>query len=210
MVRLASHTLAVVLLAGAAAFVVGHAQDRSTISEPGASVPEFARRALVSPNARKADLFISPAGRISKSSVVVSREGIPSWVVAMADGSMGKGEDLAYEVEVYPDGSEVYEVYRRVEGQERQLSVRADNRKIFYLGVELKEDELPASVKDALARFKDFRPEKRVRKEGPAFYEIHVKGERNGVPCRMRFARDGTLLAAQKRVPAEIEVPLEE
>jgi hypothetical protein len=210
MIRLALPTLAILLLAGATALVIGYAQDRPTISEPGATLPEFARRALVSPHAQKASLFVSPAGRISKSTVTVTREGIPGWVHSMADESMGKGEDLAYEIEVYPDGSEVYEIYRKVDGQERQLSVRADNRKVYYLGTELKENELPASVADTLGRYKDFRPGKRIRKEGPGFFEIQVKGERNGVPYRLRFARDGSLLAAQKKVPAEIEVPAEE
>src|SRR6185503_6705169 len=115
MVRHASRALAVLLLAGASAVVVGYAQDRPTISEPGATLPEFARRSLASPHARKAALVVSPAGRISKSTVYVAREGIPSWAHAMADDTMGKGEDLAYEVEVYPDGSEVYEIYRKVE-----------------------------------------------------------------------------------------------
>ena len=66
----------------------------------------------------------------------MKREGLPDWVHEMADEKLGKGEDVEYEIEVYPDGSEVYEVYRTVDGREKQLSVKPD-RTVYYIGTEL-------------------------------------------------------------------------
>lgn len=204
---LASLTLLAASL-GALSFL-GFAQDRPK-QENGAGIPDFTLKAWTSQRARKANLFVDRTGRIIRSSAHVDREGIPDWVHALADEKLGKGEDAAYEIEVYPDGSEVYEVYRTIDGRERQLSVRAGDRKLYYLGTMVDAKDLPANAARALSGLKGFQVEKCVLKEGPSFTEYHVRGFRDGVPYRVRLAKDGSMIAAQKRIPAEIEVAMED
>ena len=70
-------------------------------------LPSFAWQAMSSPLARKAGLWTTAGGAISRTTVHVDKAGIPDWVHAMADAQIGRGPDLDYEIEVYPDGSEV-------------------------------------------------------------------------------------------------------
>lgn len=170
-------------------------------------LPAFAWQALSSPLARKAGLWTTAGGAVSRTTVHVDKAGIPDWVHAMADAQIGRGPDLDYEIEVYPDGSEVYEVYRKVDGRERQLSVKQD-RSVYYLGTEHEAGKLPEPVAKALKECKGAVAEKCVLKEGPAVAEYHVKATVDGAPCRIRISKEGKVLAVQRRIPSEIEVPM--
>lgn len=165
----------------------------------------FIAKALASPHALKSNLFVSEEGRVVRSSVHVSKGGLPDWVHAMADEKIGRGDDLEYEIEVYPDGSEVYEVYRKIDGQERQLSVRPD-RTIYYIGSEIESERLPKAVSDTLGKLENFKTASCVSKEGATFHEYHVKGTLDGHPVRARVAKDGRLISVQKLLPSEVEV----
>jgi hypothetical protein len=170
-------------------------------------LPEFIWKALASPASRKAALWTGTDGQILRYSVHVDRAGLPDWIHAMADERIGKGEDLDYEVEIYPDGSQVYEIYRKVGGLEKQLSATAE-RRVYYVGVEQAPDKLPEAVSTALQDQKGLKVETCILKEGPDVAEYHLKATRDGMPCRLRVSKAGTLIAVQRRVPAEIEVPV--
>jgi len=177
--------------------------------ESRARIPDFPMKALAGPGARRANFFVSKDGTITRYAVHVGPEALPDWITKMADEKIGMGEDLDYEVELYPDGSEVYEVYRRVDGREKQLSVHAD-RSVKYVGKEFDPKELPDKVHAALRGIKGFIAEKCMFKEGPKFAEYHIKGSLGGSPHRIRLSSDGRLLSLQRRLPGEIEVAVRE
>lgn len=174
-----------------------------------ARIPEFPMKALASPGATHASFFVSRDGTITRYAVHVGPEGLPEWIPRMADEKIGKGEDLAYEVELYPDGSEVFEIYRKVGGREKQLSVHAD-RKIKYLGTQVEEKDLPENVGASLRGVKGFVMSKGILKEGPGFAEYHFSGRMGDTPHRVRLSGDGRLLSVQRKVAAEVEVAVQE
>jgi hypothetical protein len=187
-----------------AAFAFGVGQESRTLQEN--RIPEFAMKALMAPTAAKPSLFISKDGAITRYSVHLGREDVPVYLHSMADEKIGKGEDISYEAEIYPDGGEVYEIYRRVEGKEKQLSVFQRDRSVKYLGKQLDEKELPEKIQTVLKSVKGFTFEKCIFKEGPRFAEYHVKGMISGVSHRVRISGDGTLLAVQRRIAGDFEV----
>jgi hypothetical protein len=170
-------------------------------------LPPFPWRFLSSPHTRKANLWTTVDGRLSRYSIVVDTTGLPDWVPAMADARIGRGPDLECEIELYPDGSEVYEIYRKVDGRERQISVKAD-RSLYYVGTELDPGKLPDAVAGAIRRLKDVVVEHCLLKEGPQVAEYHLRATVEKAPCRIRVSKDGALLAVQRKIPAEVEVPL--
>jgi len=170
-------------------------------------LPALPWKALASPHARKTNLWTTNDGRLSRYSVVVDKAGLPDWVLAMADARLGRGPDLEYEIELYPDGSEVYEIYRKVDGRERQISVKAD-RSLYYVGTELDPGKLPDAVTGAIRGLKNVVVEHCLLKEGPQVAEYHLRATVEKTPCRIRVSKDGALLAVQRKIPGEVEVPL--
>jgi len=199
-------TIALVLALVAGLLVAWQGQDSR---EPKARIPGFTMRALAEPSATRAGMFVSRDGTITRYAVHVGPDALPEWVGKVADERIGKGEDLEYECELYPDGSEVFEIYRMVDGREKQLSVHAD-RTVKYIGRQLDEKDLPDRVGATLRGIKAFVPEKIIFKEGPKFSEVHVRGRIAGTPHRVRISGDGRLLSIQKKVPAEIELAIQE
>ena len=196
----------VVLGLAALAFGIGpdsrHFQDNR--------IPEFAMKALAAPTASKAGLFIAKNGAITRYAVHLGREDVPVYLHSMADEKIGKGEDLAYEAEIYPNGDEVYEIYRRVDGKEKQLSILHRDRSVKYIGTQLEEREIPEKIQATLKALKGFTAEKCIFKEGPRFAEYYVKGSIAGTPYRARIGRDGNLLALQRRIPGDYEVVVQD
>jgi hypothetical protein len=208
-----SKVIALVFAAAAGGWLIrATAQDdrRTWESRDGQAfvrLPEFVWKALSSPSARKANLWTGIQGEILRYTVYVDRSMMPDWIHAMADERIGKGEDVEYELEVYPDGSQVYELYRKSAGLEKQLSVKAD-QSLYYIGIEHPADKLPEAVASALRDLKDLKVDKCVLKEGPQVAEYHLKGTRDGVPCRIRVSKSGKVLAVQRKISADIEVPV--
>jgi hypothetical protein len=196
------------LLLGLAAFALGVGQDSRNVLEN--RIPEFALKALSAPTASKTNLFIAKDGTIIRYSVHLGREDVPQYLHTMADEKIGKGEDIAYEAEIYPDGGEVYEIYRRVGGKEKQLSILHRDRSVKYVGTQVNEKELPEKIQATLKTLKGFSFEKCIFKEGPRFAEYHVKGTISGVPHRVRIGRDGNLLALQRRIPGDVELAVQD
>jgi hypothetical protein len=172
-------------------------------------IPPFAFEALRSPHARSAKFTLGPDGKITKYTVYVAREALPGWTHKAADEILGRGEDVVYEVEVYDDGSEVFEITRKVNGRLRELSVRSDAR-LMYVERQLEAKELPAAVASALRNVDGFLPERYAVKEGPGLTEYQAWGQKDGAPHRVRLARDGRLVAVQKSLRAEFELGLRE
>jgi len=170
-------------------------------------MPAFPWRALSSPLARKAALWTTPDGRLSRYAVVVDIAALPDWVAAMADARIGRGPDLEHEIELYPDGTEVYEIYRKVDGRERQMSVKAD-RSLYYVGTEQDPGRLPEAVAAAIRGLRDVVVEHCMLKEGPQVAEYHLRATVEKAPCRIRVSKNGELLAAQRKIPGEVEVQL--
>lgn len=198
------------LLAAFALLAVVPQDDRKTWeSREGQAhvrIPEFIWKALSSPGATKLGLWTGSEGQILRYSVHVDKGAMPEWIHALADQKIGKGEDLEYEIEIYPDGAEVYEIYRRVDGLEKQLSVKAD-KTVYYIGTEVEPGRLPDAAASALRTMKGVTVGKIVLKEGPSASEIHVKAVQEGAPVRLRMSKSGRLLAVQRKIAAEIEVP---
>jgi hypothetical protein len=177
--------------------------------ETKARIPEFPMKALAMAGATRANFFISKDGTITRYAVHVGPEAMPEWITKMADEKIGKGEDLEYEMELYPDGSEVFEVYRKVQGKEMQLSVHAD-KSVKYVGREMDPKELPGKVGAGLRGVKGFTAEKAMFKEGPKFAEYHIKGNLGGTPHRVRLSGDGRLLSVQRKLAGEFELAVQE
>ena len=193
---------------GVVALAFGVGQDARLL--PDNRIPEFAMKALEAPTASKAGLFISKDGAVTRYAVHLGREDVPVYLHSMADERIGKGEDITYEAEIYPDGSEVYEIYRQVEGKEKQLSVLHRDRSVKYVGTQLDEKEIPEKIQDAIKNVKGFTFEKCIFKEGPRFAEYHVKGSIAGNPHRVRIGRDGHLLSVQRRIVGDYEVVVQD
>jgi hypothetical protein len=192
---------------GLAALAFGIGQESRLL--PDNRFPEFAMKALAAPTASKAGLFLSKDGAITRYAVHLGREDVPVYLHSMADEKIGKGEDLEYEMELYPDGSEVFEVYRKVQGKEMQLSVHAD-KSVKYVGREMDPKELPGKVGAGLRGVKGFTAEKAMFKEGPKFAEYHIKGNLGGTPHRVRLSGDGRLLSVQRKLAGEFELAVQE
>jgi hypothetical protein len=193
---------------GVAALAFGIGQESRLL--PDNRIPDFAMKALAAPTASKAGLFISKDGAITRYAVHLGREDVPVYLHSMADEKIGKGEDITYEAEIYPDGSEVYEIYRRVEGKEKQLSILHRDRSVKYVGTQMEEKEIPERVQATLKNVKGFTFDKCMFKEGPRFAEYHVKGTIAGTPHRVRIGRDGNLLSIQRRIVGDYEVAVQD
>lgn len=177
----------------------------ATQDAPKPRIPEFPLKALASAHAKQANFFVSREGVITRYSIHVTREALPDWMHTIADERLGKGKDVGYEIEQYPDGSEVYEIYRDVNGTEKAVSARRD-RMVQYIGTPMALKDLPSTAHKGLASVADFKAEKAMIKEGQRFYEIHVTGTLNGAPGRVRLSNTGEILSVQRKVPAEVEV----
>ena len=199
-------TVFMALAVAAAVLAAWQLQDSR---EQKARIPDFPMKALAHSSAIRAGMFVSRDGTITRYAVHVGPDAIPEWVSKMADERIGKGEDVDYEMELYPDGSEVYEIYRLIDGREMQLSVQGD-RNVKYIGRQVEEKDLPDRVGATLRGIRTFLPEKIIIKEGPSFSEVQVRGRIGGVPHRVRISGDGRLIALQKKVPAEIELAIQE
>lgn len=171
----------------------------------GPKFPKIIMDALASPHALKGKLYVARDGTVERSKVVLKREGLPEWTHAAADAKLGKGEDLAYEVEVYGDGTEVFEISRRIDGKPKKISLRRD-RQIRYVETTVDKAALPAPVSATLARLDGFQPDECRRREGENISEFHIRGAVAGVPHRARIRADGSLLSLDRRLAAEMEV----
>ena len=206
-----------IAVGAAGGYVLAASQDSRDRQGPGTwestqasdlvKIPAFPWQALSSPLARKASLWTTADGRWSRYTVEVDKSALPDWVHAMADARLGRGPDLRYEIERYPDGGEVYEVYRKLDGREAQLSVKPD-RSLYYVGTEQAADKLPEAVAAAIKTLPGVVVEHCVLKEGPTVAEYHLKATVEKAPCRIRVSKDGKLIAVQRKLPAEVEVPL--
>jgi hypothetical protein len=187
-----------------AALVLLQAQDHPEPAQ--ARLPQFIMDALASPFAVRAVLYIAKDGSIERSKVVLQRAGMPDWIHEVADRKLGKGDDVSFEAETYPDGSEVYEVTRRVDGRPKKLSVRRD-RTVRYVETTVDRASVPPSILESLAKLDVFRPEEWLKREGETV-EYHVRGSVAGFPHKARMREDGTLKSFARNLPAEVEVSL--
>jgi len=190
------------------------AQDPSPVpngaTEPQGSParPKFSKfimDALSSPHALKGKLYVSRDGTVERSKVYLKREGLPEWTHEVADAKLGKGEDLSYEVEVYGDGTEVFEISRRIDGKPKKVSIRRD-RQVRYVETTVDRTSLPAVVSATLAKIDGFQPTECHRRDGEKTAEFHIRGIIAGVPHRARIGADGTLQSLDRHLAAEMEV----
>jgi hypothetical protein len=193
------------LLIAAAALALcplAFAQDPAPV--PGSKFPKFIMDALSSPHALKGKIYISRDGTIERTKVHLKKEGLPDWTHQVADEKLGKGEDIAYEVEVYGDGTEVFEIARRVDGKPMKVSIRRD-RQVRYVETTVDRASLPAAVSAALGKIEGFQPDECRRRQGETT-EFHIQGAIAGVPHRARIRADGTIQSLDRRLAAELEV----
>ena len=164
-------------------------------------------QALASEHAVKGKLYLAADGTVEKYTVYVTRNGIPDWVHQMADEKIGLGTDESYEVELYADGSEVYEVRRTVEGRALELSVKRD-RTLKYIERQLDETDLPEPVLATVRGVANFSAERYAIKEGPGLEEYHIRGKIGEVDHRLRVRKDGHLVAVQRQLPGAFEIAI--
>lgn len=198
-------TIALALLLGGVQDPAGAAADSSTTDK--CRIPKFIMNAFASPHAIRGKLYVAKDGTIDRSKVYLKKEGVPGWTHVLADERLGKGEDLSFEAEVYADGTEVYEISRRIDGKPRKISIRLD-KKVRYVESTLDRASVPASVSTAVTKLEGFQADDWRRRDGENIAEIHVRGTVGGVPHRARFRVDGTLMSVEKHLPAELEVAI--
>lgn len=190
-------------LAAAAALSLGplaFAQDT-----PPPKFPKFIMDALSSPHALKAKIYVARDGTIERSKVYVMKDGIPAWAHAVADDKLGKGDDLAYEVEVYADGTEAFEISRLIGMKPKKVSIRRD-RQVRYVETIVDKASLPAAVAATLGKVEGFRAVEIHRREGENLSEFHVKGIQGGAPHRVMIRADGSLQSVSRHLAAEMDV----
>jgi hypothetical protein len=161
--------------------------------------------ALSSPHALRGKLYVSRDGTVERSKVFLKREGMPEWTHEVADAKLGKGEDLSYEIEVYGDGTEVFEISRRVGGKPMKVSLKRD-RQVRYVETTAERKSLPAPVSAALEKIEGFQADEFRRRDSEKGAEYHVRGSIAGVPHRARIRADGTLQSLDRPIAAEMEV----
>jgi hypothetical protein len=168
-------------------------------------LPKFIVDALASPYALRARLHVSRDGTIERAKVCLKREGLPEWTHDLADEKLGKGEDISYEVEVYGDGTEVYEICRQVDCYPQKVSMRRD-RNFLYVETGVDASVLPEAVSTTLSKILGFKPEEYYRRDGDGTSEYHISGALLGIPHRARIMADGTLCILEKQLAAELEI----
>ncbi len=195
--------VAVALALGPLAFAQEPPQAAKETTLP--KFPKFIMDALGSPHVLKAKIYVLRDGTIERSKVYVKREGIPDWAHAVADDKLGKGDDLAYEVEVYADGTEVFEIARLVGMKPKKVSIRRD-RQVRYVETIVDKAAVPAAVAATLGRIDGFRAVEVHRREGENLTEFDVRGIMGGTPHRVMIRADGSLHALSRHVSAEMDV----
>jgi hypothetical protein len=207
--------VAIALLATALATGCGAAQDCPTVPSPppaddagGAGFPAFIQEQLRSPHAVRAKLYIAPDGQVRKYAVYLTAEGVPAWVLELADKELGQGEDKEYEAEQYENGDQVYEVTRTVDGQDKELSVKLD-KTVKYVETEIAADALPEPVKAAVEGVEGFAPERYLTKKGPELEIYQVKGTKDGKKFRLDLDADGRITSQSQELDASFVVDVE-
>lgn len=173
-----------------------------------AGIPAFPLKALQSPHAKRAKLYLDKNGRFTKYAVYVSKEGIPAWAHAAADKELGKGEDLEFEVEQYGTGEKVYEITRMVDGKKVELSLDSATKKKLYTEKKgLAVDALPAPVKAAVAKVEGFTAESYSLKEYASGKKLHeVEGKQGGKALEIYFDDKGAIIRKQRPMTAVLKV----
>ncbi len=176
-------------------------------SASGPKFPKFIMDALHSPHVLRGKIYVARDGTIERAKVFVRREGLPEWTHQIADDKLGKGQEVAYEVEVYGDGTEVYEIARLIEGRPKKISLRRD-QKVRYVEQLFDKGSLPAAVAATLGKIEGFQVGEVRRREGDKLTEYHIVGLIAGVPHRAMIRADGTLQSVTRHLPAEMEVAI--
>ncbi len=179
-----------------------YSQDQETQNP---KLPKFIVEALASPHAIKARLHVNRDGTIERAKVYLKRDGLPDWTHDLANEKLGTGEDLSYEVEVYGDGTEVYEICRYVDCHPQKVSMRHD-RNIQYVETGVDASVLPEAVSTTLSKIPGFKPDEYYRRDADGTSEYHVTGAMLGIPHRARIMADGTLRTLEKQLAAELEI----
>jgi hypothetical protein len=166
---------------------------------------KFIVDALASPHAIKARLHVTRDGTIERATVYLKRDGLPDWTHDLADEKLGKGEDISYEMEVYGDGTEVYEICRQVDCYPQKISMRRD-RNVNYLETCVDASALPEAVSTTLSKIVGFKADECSRRDGDGTSEYHITGAMLGIPHRVRITADGTLRVLEKQLAAEMVI----
>lgn len=158
---------------------------------------------LNAPGVERAKLYLDAQGKIIKVAAYVTKEQLPEWLFPLADKELGQGPDDSYEVEHYEEIGKVYELSRVVNGLKVELSVRAEDKRVYYIERELPEAELPEPVKAALAGAEVTRRSLKTLGEVQQYHIRHMKG---GQEHRTVFNAQGEALLSQRLLPTVVEI----
>lgn len=172
---------------------------------PQPALPDAVLAALRLPTSLRATVVLGTDGAVRKSTAYVPREAMPEWVLTMAEEKLGAGEDVEFEVEVYEDGVTVYEVTRRVAGEEVELSVNAD-KSVRYLEKTVDPAKLPEAVATAVAAIDGFVPAKAALKEAAGAKQYQVTGQRDGRTYRLVLDETGKQMGKSRVLAAELHL----
>ena len=168
-------------------------------------LPQFPFDALQGPYVRSAKLYIDASGVVTKTAVLVEPEALPSWVFVEAEARIGRGKDLAFEIEQYRNGDQVYEVTREVDGRTIELALRAD-RSFKYLEREIPLESAPVPTLTAARSVEGFVANRADHKKGPGLEHYVFKGLRQGRAYTVRVDPAGRLMDKRKVIEARLEV----
>jgi hypothetical protein len=168
------------------------------------SLPPFPLDALRGPHLKSVKLYINADGSIRKLTVYVERAGVPDWVHEMADQTIGKGDEVEFEVEEYSDGNTVYEVTRKVDGKLVELSVRSGDRSRLYIErKELPLETIPEVVRKAAGEMKTERYNIKERADGK---EHVLDGELAGKKVTLHCTGDGKVIWRAEVIPSKVKL----
>lgn len=158
---------------------------------------------LNAPGIERAKLYLDDQGKIIKVATYITKDQLPEWFIALADKELGMGADDSYELELYSEVGKVYEITRVINGLKVELSVRADNKRVYYIERELPEAELPEPIKAALAGAEVTR--RALKTIGDA-QQYHIRHMKNGQEHRTVFNAQGEPLLSQRLLPTVVEI----
>lgn len=170
-----------------------------------AAVSAFILEGLQSPHALRAKFYLDASGRVVKSAAYVSKKAVPEWLHTLADEKIGKGEGTEFELEQYENGDQVYEVTRKVDGKEVELSVKTD-KTLKYIERPMDPDALPEAIKAAVAGQAGFLADSAAHKEGPGLLHYTLRGKKGGEPWHLILDGEGKLIGSYRILEARIEV----
>ena len=142
-------------------------------------IPKFMVPYIQNGQANRMKLYLNDQGVAERVTLYVQKEAVPEWVYKKADSVIGEGVDQNYEVELYENGDQVYEISRLVKERVVKVSFKFDQT-LRYVERKYTENDVPEGVKNAVRNTEYFTAADYGLREGPGIKAFFVTGEAKG------------------------------